>query len=197
MGACQSSQSAIVENGHVKNKSIDLQGTGRTLQSDSDVYSHIAPHKAYGIQNKKSDVKFRQEAVKDGTAASKSEQYKNRPGYSSGGSSSLGDSYDEEILQLPGRGGSRHDKLCEWKQELASTGDLTSKIVRIEVRLPLMMLCFCFVLFCSGGSFTMFLFCFFGFLVCVWTCRRILDEPLKIYTKEYMMVTCLGKEWRG
>lgn len=78
---------------------------------------------------KSSPPMFRKEVVKD-APGNKSEQFKNRPGYSSGGSSFL-DSSDEEMVSV--RRCTRHDKLCEWKQELSNNGDLTTKIVRIEV----------------------------------------------------------------
>jgi hypothetical protein len=138
MGGCQST---AVAKGTVNNTSADTLGTGQTGKSDPDINSRFAlsrqqsNHQVGDIPRTKFGVTFRKDdASRDGSGVSKSEQFKNRPGYSSGGSSSIGDSFDEEMLNLPARCGSRHDKLCQWKKELASTGDLSSNVVRIEVR---------------------------------------------------------------
>jgi hypothetical protein len=82
----------------------------------------------------------------------RTEFYKDRPGYSSGGSSFHDTSSEEETdVAAPsvwavrsdaaprGHGtlspvnSTRHEKLKEWKMQLSSTGDLTQTIVHIEV----------------------------------------------------------------
>ena len=200
MGTCQSSTAATDSVG-INNKSIKTQGTGRTVKcvvgggSDSDVDSHIAPHSHQQPEHSASYIPeqveevpvsfeastgmLRKEALKD-DAEHKSEQFKNRPGYSSGGSSFL-ESSDEETSAV--RSYTRHEKLCEWKQELMNNGDLTSKIVRIEVRSTKCLLCpACSRHLC--GLLTLF-----GMYV-----RPILDETLKMYTKECTTARFLEKE---
>lgn len=156
MGACQSSTATTTTALHsvCSTTSIKTQGTGRTARctvtgSDSDVEQprlHAPARTATKgqptttttstTQESYPSIIIRKEALKDHDDENghkkKSEQIKNRPGYSSGGSSLLESSSDEETSAV--RCLTRHDRLCEWKQELASQGDLTAKIVRIEVR---------------------------------------------------------------
>lgn len=149
MGACQSSTAATttgvvhgVADPVKATTSERSQRTGSTQKtsmgvsgSDTDADSHAPP--PLHLQQPQ------QVPIKSGdTAINKSQQFKNRPGYSSGGSSFL-DSSEDEAMEKAARMSidektlmcsmKRHDKLCELKQELADNGDLTSKIVRIEV----------------------------------------------------------------
>jgi hypothetical protein len=73
---------------------------------------------------------------KNDNVVKRSQKFENRPGYSSGGSSFIESSDEEPCASRMGssRSCTRHDKLCEWKEELGN-GCLTSKIVRIEVSL--------------------------------------------------------------
>ncbi|KAG7374040.1 protein kinase domain containing protein [Nitzschia inconspicua] len=141
MGACQSSSAAVDS----ASKSLQTVGTGRTVNcmgggsSGSDIDSHTpqpqahksVTHRVEAIPTKEIPSSILQtEALKDHDIERKSDQLKDRPGYSSGGSSFI-ESSDEENTAIR-TNSTRHDKLCEWKQELASNGDWTAKMVRIE-----------------------------------------------------------------
>lgn len=151
MGACQSTSAADVSNTPI---SIKSQGTAssskfvRGSDTEADADSHViqlqtkidemesaAPTSTETVAE---TVQRRTEALKGDVSASKSSQFKNQPGYSSGGSSlvhtsSSSSECGETKASRMKRSSSRHEKLCEWKQELAENGDLTTKIVRIEV----------------------------------------------------------------
>ena len=142
MGACQSTTtvaSPTVNVGTHPTKASErsqttesTQKTGASGESHADSDSPESPKPGCHHDHT--------EELKDtaGDSMNRSQKFKNRPGYSSGGSSLL-ESSDEEPAACAARmggssggSGTRHEKLCEWKQELGN-GCLTSKIVRIEI----------------------------------------------------------------
>jgi hypothetical protein len=143
MGACQSSSAAsnLVPKVNKAGFEVSCCNTKSSSRSCNDADYLIAPEQGIVPENvfqadrsvvSCAPLQRIKESMTD--AASKSFLYKVRPGYSSGGSSFM-DSCDENTSNATVTPvTSRHDKLCEWKQQLAANKDFSCRMVRIEVR---------------------------------------------------------------
>lgn len=130
MGACQSTPATVDSFGNT-NKDATQSSESPTLTSDATSTSTAPPSKTKSFQFSSSGGSDHGSSDPQSSAA-KQKMYKDKKlGISSGGSSLHAD-MDEAPCEA--HGSMRHNKICEWKQELAADGNLTQAVVHIEVR---------------------------------------------------------------
>jgi hypothetical protein len=223
MGACQSSQSTIDGDVAVGNKPHSQQPQMK-VSTTQETFPRDVSETETDSQNNQQQQHHLQHAVSSpivGTTKlvpikskekDRTDFYKNRPGYSSGGSS-FHDTSSEEDMDVVGRQAAavadadaapllssilstRQQKLKEWKTEIAGTGDLTQRIVHIEVSSTLAIFSLVNVTHLKPRAYAnplfFFVICSFALRI---THRRTLVETLRMYTKVYMTVLSLVRAW--
>jgi hypothetical protein len=156
MGACQSSQSTIDGDVAVGNKPHSQQPQMKVSTTQETFPRDVSEAETDSQNNQQHHLQHAVSSPIVGTTKlvpikskekDRTEFYKNRPGYSSGGSS-FHDTSSEEDMDVDGRQAAavadaapllssiistRQQKLKEWKKEISNTGGLTQRIVHIEV----------------------------------------------------------------